>query len=120
MDKIYFNLTKIMNGWILNYSPSFHDKSTMTPTPQEEYFKTFVEAYGFIVSHVEVVKKFDSGTLRHLFKKDAEFIVDSKGDLEYSKPWINPVEGEDAYIINLPDGRQIKIDGILENIEQIK
>ena len=70
MDKIYFNLTKIMNGWVLNYSPSFPDEGTMTPTPQEEYFKTFVEAYGFIASHVEAVQKFDSKTLRHLFKDD--------------------------------------------------
>ena len=40
--------------------------------------------------------------------------------IESSKSWINPVKGEDAFIIDLPNGRKIKIDGMLESIEEVK
>lgn len=67
MNKLYFNVTKIMNGWVVDYSPSF-GVDGMTPMSQEKFLKTLSEVYEFISAHTEDVKEADSMTLRHLFE----------------------------------------------------
>ena len=68
MNKLYFNLTRILNGWVLNYCPYKAD-SVLWGEPQEKYFQTLMEVYEFISAHTNEVKKFDSASMRHLFKK---------------------------------------------------
>lgn len=117
MNKLYFNVTKIMNGWVVDYSPSFEEDG-MTPLSQEKFLKTLHDVHNFIFAHTKKVVNFDSMTLRHLFRECIDF--NDEGSLESSKRWINPVKGEDAFIIDLPNGKKIKVDGILENVEEIK
>ena len=96
MDKkIYYNLTRIKNGWLLNY-PTYNAGTSLQSGTNESYHKTLTDAISSIHKHFQ------------------------ERDLEYSEPWISPVGGEDAFIINLPNGKKIKVDGILENVKEVK
>ena len=68
MKKLYFNLTKVSNGWVLKYSP-FIGENSMTIENEEIYYKTLPEVYEFMSVHTKRVKEFDSAYLRHLFQE---------------------------------------------------
>jgi len=70
MNRMYFNLTRILNGWVLEYSPYLYEADTnMTSDSAREYFRTLPEVYEFVSAHTDAVKKFDSISLRHLFRE---------------------------------------------------
>lgn len=69
MNRIYYNLTKIADGWLLNYAPTFPYPDTMSPDSLQRFFETFDKAYEFINQHMDRIEKFDGTSLRPLFRK---------------------------------------------------
>ena len=67
MNRIYFNLTRILNGWVLSYCPYLYE-SGLSGSPGDKYFKTLNEAYDFISAHIKAVEEYDSMSLRHYFQ----------------------------------------------------
>ena len=67
--KVYYNLTRILNGWVLKYYP-YKDDAVVYGESEDKYFKTLPEAYEFISTHAGEIKKKDSMGLRHLFKEE--------------------------------------------------
>lgn len=73
MEKIYFNLTKIMNGWTLRFSPLvIHNEVEIYCEPQERSFSTLIEAFDFIENSMYLIKERDRFVFEHVLKEDDE------------------------------------------------
>ena len=68
MDKLYFNLTKVSNGWILKYCP-YIGEGSMGVESEETYYKTLPEVYEFVSAHTKRVKELDSVYMKRLFRE---------------------------------------------------
>ena len=109
-----FDLNDEASGF--SKATSFYEYAKALAILRENFFQHQLSAAA--VNDVSKIRKQIDEAISALIKQ----VQENGGDLERSKScwWINPVEGEDAYIIDLPNGKKIKIDGILENIEQVK
>lgn len=50
--KIYYNLTMIKNGWLLNY-PTYFAETGLQSGTEESYYMTLADVLAFIEDHFE-------------------------------------------------------------------